>query len=73
MLVDSTLTKAIAATRSAAAAIEDAGYDGLWVGETRHEPFLQLLQAADVTSRLTIGTSIAIAFARSPMTMANAG
>ncbi len=54
-------------------AIEDAGYDGLWVGETRHEPFLQLLQAAGVTSRLTIGTSIAIAFARSPMTMANAG
>jgi probable F420-dependent oxidoreductase len=72
VLVDSTLTKSIAATKAAAAHIESAGFDGLWVGETKHEPFLQLLQAAEATERLTIGTAIAIAFARSPMTLANA-
>jgi probable F420-dependent oxidoreductase len=72
MLVDSTLTKAIVATKTAARAIEEAGYDGLWVGETKHEPFLQVLQAADATERVTIGTGIAIAFARTPMTLANA-
>jgi probable F420-dependent oxidoreductase len=72
MLVDSTLTKSIVNTKEAAAAIEAAGYDGLWVGETKHEPFLQLLHAADATEHLTIGTAIAIAFGRSPMTLANA-
>jgi probable F420-dependent oxidoreductase len=72
VLVDSTLTKSIANTKEAAAAIEASGYSGLWVGETKHEPFLQLLHAADATDRLTIGTAIAIAFGRSPMTLANA-
>lgn len=72
MLIDSSLTKSIAETKPAAAAIEAGGYDGLWVGETKHEPFLQLLHAADATEHLTIGTSIAIAFGRSPMTLANA-
>ena len=72
MLVDSTLTKSIAHTKDDARRIEDAGYDGVWVGETNHEPFLQLLHAADATDRVTIGTAIAIAFARTPMTLANA-
>lgn len=72
MLVDSTLTKSIGSTKVAAAALEAEGYDGLWVGETKHEPFLQVLQAAEATEHLTIGTAIAIAFARSPMTLANA-
>jgi probable F420-dependent oxidoreductase len=73
MLIDATLTKSIAETKPAAAAAESAGYDGLWTGETKHEPFLQMLHAADATERITIGTSIAIAFARTPMTLANAG
>src|SRR4051812_4500344 len=70
--IDSTLPKEIAATKDAARAIEEAGYDGLWVGETKHEPFLQLLQAAEATERITVGSSIAIAFARTPMTLASA-
>src|SRR5215218_9755975 len=71
MLVDSTLTKSITETKQAAAAIEAAGYDGIWVGETKHEPFLQLLQAAEATEHVTLGTSIAIAFGRTPLTMAH--
>jgi probable F420-dependent oxidoreductase len=35
-----------------------------------HDPFLQIVQAAEVTERVTLGTSIAIAFGRTPMTLA---
>jgi probable F420-dependent oxidoreductase len=50
---------------------EDFGYDGIWVPETSRDPFLPLVLAAEHTERLEIGTSIAVAFARSPMTLAN--
>jgi len=46
-----------------------AGYHGLWVTETKHDPFLQLLRAAEVPD-LEIGTAIAVGLARSPMTLA---
>lgn len=59
--------------RTTAAANEAAGYAGLWTGETMHDPFLQLVQAAEVTERVTLGTSIAIAFGRTPMTFAITG
>lgn len=54
-----------------AKAKEAAGYSGLWTAETAHDPFLPLAIAADHTSTIEIGTSIAVAFARSPMTLAN--
>lgn len=57
----------------AAAARERQGYDGGWTGEINHDPFLPLLLAAEHTSRIEIGTSIAVAFARSPMTLAQLG
>lgn len=50
---------------------EDFGYDGIWVPETSRDPFLPMLLAAEHTERIEIGTSIAVAFARSPMTLAN--
>jgi len=50
---------------------EAAGYDGYWTAETAHDPFLPLLLAAEHTTTLELGTSIAVAFARSPMTLAN--
>jgi len=50
---------------------EAAGYDGCWTGEIDHDPFLPLLLAAEHTSTIEIGTSIAVAFARNPMTVAN--
>ncbi len=49
---------------------EKTGYDGLWTFETAHDPFVQLMPVAEHSERLTVGTSIAVAFARSPMTMA---
>src|ERR1700742_5108852 len=53
--------------------LEQQGYDACWTGEINHDPFLPLLLAAEHTSRLEIGTSIAVAFARNPMTVANVG
>jgi probable F420-dependent oxidoreductase len=49
---------------------EAAGYDGLWSFEGPHDPFLPLVPVAEHTSRLTVGTAIAVAFARNPMTTA---
>jgi probable F420-dependent oxidoreductase len=50
---------------------EAAGYSGVWTAETAHDPFLPLLLAAEHTEELELGTSIAVAFARNPMTLAN--
>ncbi|HEY2427417.1 MAG TPA: LLM class F420-dependent oxidoreductase [Acidimicrobiales bacterium] len=72
MKIDASLSGKVEATGPLAAELEAAGYDGLWTGEARHEPFLQLLHAADATSRVSIGSAVAIAFARTPMTVAGA-
>jgi probable F420-dependent oxidoreductase len=50
----------------AAGAAERAGFKGIWTGEIKHDPFLMLGQAALSTSRISIGTSVALAFPRSP-------
>jgi probable F420-dependent oxidoreductase len=50
--------------------VEAAAYDGLWLSEVRHDPFVAAALAATVTQRLDLGTSIAVAFARSPMSTA---
>jgi probable F420-dependent oxidoreductase len=49
---------------------ERGGVRGLFVAEAAHDPFIALALAASATERLEIGTSIALAFARSPMAMA---
>ncbi|WP_422000794.1 TIGR03617 family F420-dependent LLM class oxidoreductase [Reyranella sp.] len=46
--------------------LEELGYDGLVVEETKDDPFILLALAAQATTRLRIGTSVAIAFPRSP-------
>jgi probable F420-dependent oxidoreductase len=53
--------------------VEAAGYSGAWTAETAHDPFFPLLLAAEHTSEIEVGTSIAVAFARNPMTLANIG
>jgi len=49
---------------------EADGFDGVWCAETSHDPFLPLLLAAEHTERVELGTGIAVAFARNPMTTA---
>jgi len=52
---------------------EAAGYSGVWTAETAHDPFLPLVVAAEHTTDVELGTSIAVAFARNPMLLANLG
>jgi probable F420-dependent oxidoreductase len=54
-----------------AAAAEDIGFDCLWTSETQHDPFLPLALAAEHTTRLELGTAIAVAFPRSPTVIAH--
>ncbi len=49
---------------------EAFGFDCLWVNETKHDPFLQLALAGASTGKIGLGTSIALAFTRSPTTIA---
>jgi probable F420-dependent oxidoreductase len=53
-----------------AAAYERLGADGLWSVETAHDPFLPLFAAALATRRVSLGTAIAVAFARTPFALA---
>ena len=52
--------------------LEDVGYDRAFSFEAKHNPFIPLAVAGEHTSTMTLGTAIAIAFARTPMTLANA-
>jgi probable F420-dependent oxidoreductase len=56
---------------AAAAAAEETGFSGLWTNETKHDPFIKLALAARATSRIRLGTAVAIAFPRSPTVMAH--
>ncbi|MFT7128862.1 MAG: putative F420-dependent oxidoreductase [Gammaproteobacteria bacterium] len=58
---------------AAAAQVEQAGFDGITTQENSHDPFLPLAIASTTTSILELKTSVAIAFARSPMVAANLG
>jgi probable F420-dependent oxidoreductase len=61
----------VATAGATARSLEAAGYDGAWSAETSHDPFLPHVLAADATERIDLGTGIAVAFGRSPMTLAN--
>jgi probable F420-dependent oxidoreductase len=56
-----------------ARALEEMGYSGILSAETAHDPFFPLVVAALNTQRIELMTSIAVAFARSPMILANIG
>lgn len=51
---------------------DKAGYDGVWSTEVGRDPFLPVLLAAQQSTRLQVGTAVAVAFARNPMTTATA-
>ena len=55
-----------------AGAAEALGFDGLWIAETAHEPFVGSALALAASRRIGVGTGIAVAFARSPVTIAQA-
>jgi probable F420-dependent oxidoreductase len=46
--------------------VEDAGFESVWCAETARSAFVQAAVACVATSRITVGTNIAVAFPRSP-------
>jgi probable F420-dependent oxidoreductase len=58
------------AAGAAARTAEAAGYDGWWATETQIDPFLGCAVAVQRSTRIDVGTAIAVAFARNPMTVA---
>jgi probable F420-dependent oxidoreductase len=52
--------------------VERMGYDGLHVAETVHDAMAVALLAAEHTQRITVRTSVALAFTRSPTLLAYA-
>lgn len=71
--VDAAVVSQLSHVPAAAETLERRGYDGCWTAEINHDPFLPLALAAEHTSRIQLGTSIAVAFARNPMTVAQIG
>jgi probable F420-dependent oxidoreductase len=71
MKIDATLMMADpGGAGPAAARFEAQGFDGIQSFEGPHDPFLPLAVAAQHTTRVTLATAIAIAFARNPMVCA---
>ena len=71
MMIDAPLRDVpLADVAAQATRFESMGFAGLWTFETRSDPFLSLLPAAIATERMSIGTNVAIAFARTPFATA---
>ena len=74
MRIDGTLVVAdLDDAATAAVELEEQGFDGAFSIEVNHDPFFPLILAAGATQRIELGTSIAVAFARSPMNLAYIG
>lgn len=66
LMTAQSLDEAVTVAREA----EEMGFDGVWSMENQHDPFLSLAVSATSTTRLKLGTAIALAFPRSPMSFA---
>lgn len=51
----------------------DVGVERIWAGDMAHDPFLSLGMVVAEQPQMPIGTSVAIAFGRTPWAMAQAG
>ena len=72
MKVEAALPMGLTGIAEAAREAEELGYDGVLSFEAGHDPFLPLALAAAATQRVDLGTAVAIAFPRSPLTVAQA-
>ena len=71
MLLDASLPPAgLQEIPAIARAAEQIGFNALWSAETLHDPFLAAALVGEHTRRMQFGTAVAIAFARSPATLA---
>lgn len=71
MIIDATLPLvSLSEVPDIARAAEEMGFNALWTTETMHDPFLPCSLIAEHTRKLSFGTAVAIAFARSPANLA---
>ena len=73
MRVDGGLMGDLSGVPGHAKRLESLGYHGAVTAETSHDPFFPLLLAAQETQDIELVTSIAVAFSRTPMNLANIG
>jgi probable F420-dependent oxidoreductase len=52
---------------------ESAGAEAVWIPDIRREPYLLSAAALSMTTKVDVGTNVAVAFARSPALSAQAG
>lgn len=71
MQIDGALSMSVPASGVEASGFEEMGLDGAWSFEASHDPFIPLTLASQTTDRINLGTAIAVAYARTPMTMAH--
>lgn len=72
MYVDKWLSPRLTEVAIEARSAETDGFDAVWVPETNVDPFLSMALSADRTTRVDLGIGVAVALARSPMTVAQA-
>ena len=70
MKVDASISGKLQSVALEVRRLEAMGYDGVRVAELNHDPFLPLTLAAEHSETVDLVTSVAVAFARNPMTMA---
>ncbi len=70
MQVDTEFSGRLNRAAEEAATADAAGFDTIWSTDSANDPFLPLAVATQHTERIRLGTGIAVAFARSPMTVA---
>src|ERR1700683_5141152 len=70
--VDGMISETLEGTGDEARQLEIEDFRTAWAGETKHDVFLRCAAAA-ATSSLHIGAAVAIAFGRSPLTVAGCG
>ncbi len=70
MKVDAPIDAAMSTIAVEAQRLEALGFDGIRLAELKHDPFMPLAIAAEHTSNVELVTSVAVAFARNPMSMA---
>src|SRR5690242_12558130 len=63
---------AMADTQRLAQESEAAGAESVWIADVRREPYLMSAAAINGTSRVDVGTNVAVAFSRSPAVTAQA-
>ena len=73
MKVDGGIGWDLAKAGAQARQLEEMGFSGIQTAETAHDPFLPLAFAAQQTSKVDLITGIAVAFARTPMVLAQMG